>query len=409
MIQEDLSRILGVKDAALERADQVYAETVEAVDKRYAQSLLLAQTLWSERISDSKAEAVSDLKALSSRLAAAGQLGDMIQVLKAMYGLTRQDPQVAQALVAAGVDLASIAPETNYFASREGKQASRIVLWNTHNSRFNTSGTLQCNVILYQGCTPVWRKDGVTLPWERNNDTSAVINVPALEFNIVRVEILKWKGYSGGLTEIEVWQGGKNIALHSPTRASAAVDRKTLSSKVTDGVTTSTAYKNGYWLLPKNQAGWIEVSLIRPVYHRVRRAKILARKPWQQVLEVSEGDILDITAHGNWRASPRIIAGPNGGLGPGGDQHGKYSDRFYLQGRLEGEVFKVGSKFTLHVPKDGFLELGMNEEDIAWFANNSGLIDVTLCIRKGSLLTPNDDEARASLVSKAGQDLPGNL
>jgi len=32
------------------------------------------------------------------------------------------------------------------------------------------------------------------MPWERNHDTFAAINVPALKFDIVRVEILRVKG-----------------------------------------------------------------------------------------------------------------------------------------------------------------------------------------------------------------------
>jgi hypothetical protein len=306
----------------------------------------------------------------------------MVTVLKAVYGLTREDPEVAQALVAAGVDPTTISPGSDYFARREGKQASRIVLWNTHNGRFNTSGALQCNVILFQDCTPVWRRDRVDLLWERNNDTYTVIHVPALTFNIVRVEITRWQGYSGGLTEIEVWQDGQNTAIHRPTRASAAADGQTLSAAVTDGVTSSVVYKHGYWLLPDHHAGWIEISLDRPVYQRVIKAKVLARRPWDEVLEVSEGDVIEISASGKWWASPRILADADGGLGSGGDQYGRYSDRFYLQGRLNGNVFRIGSKFTLRVSKAGFLELGMNEESVDWFANNSGVLDVTLRIHK---------------------------
>ena len=405
VVQEDLSRILGETDVVIEHADQEYAETVDAVDKSYEQALLKAQTLWSARIAEVKAEAVSDLKTLSSRLAAAGQLGEMIQVLKAVYGLTREDREVAEALVAAGVDLKTIQLQQDYFARREGRQTTRIVLWNTHNSRFNTSGTQQCNVVLFQAGKSVWRKDKVNLPWEPNNDTFAVVNVPALKFDVVRVEIIKWQGYSGGMTEIEVWQGGKNVAIHRPTRASSAVDRQTMSATVTDGVTTSVAYKNGYWLLPDNQAGWIEVSLGGLVYRRVQRAKVLARKPWHKVLEVSEGDIIDITANGKWRAAPQIPAGPDGGLGPGGDQYGKYRDRFYLQGRLDEDVFKIGSHFTLHVPKDGSLELGMSEADIAWFANNSGFVDVTLRVRKDSSPPVKHADTQTPFASMSGRGL----
>ena len=137
-------------------------------------------------------------------------------------------------------------------------------------------------------------------------------------------------------------------------------------------------------LLPDNQAGWIEISLARPAYQELVRTKVSARIPWKKVSDVSVGDIVDITASGTWRASPQISAGPDGGLGPGEDQWGRFRDRFYLQGRLGGKVFKIGSRFTLRVSQAGPLELGMNEGNIDWFLNNSGFLDVALSIRKKS-------------------------
>jgi hypothetical protein len=386
--QDDLPRILALKDAAIEQADQQYVEKVDVVEQSYEQSLIKAQMLWSGKVEQAKAAAVTDLKDLSSSLAAAGQLTEMVKVLKAIYALTPQDQEAAKALAATGVDLETISPEPDYFARRDGVQPSRIVIWNTHNSRFNTSGTQQCNLVLFHGRRAVWRSDKINLPWERNNDTFAVVNVPAIRFDIVRVEISKWRGYSGGLSEIEVWQGGKNVALHKPTRASASVDTRATSAKATDGVTTSLGYKDGYWLLPDNQAGWIEISLAKPLYQKLFRIRVSARKPWQTVLEVAPGDMIDISASGKWRAAPQIVAGPDGGLGSGEDKWGRYSDRFYLQGRLDGEVFKIGSRFTLRVPRAGHLELGMNEANVDWFRNNSGFLDVALSLRKRPPLPP---------------------
>ncbi len=382
--KDELQRILDLKAAAIQRADQQYVEKVDAVEQSYEQSLQNIQTRWSGKVAEANAAAVTDLRALSSRLAAAGQLAEMVKVLKAIYALTPQDREAVKALVATGVNLETISPEPDYFARREVVKASRIVIWNTHNSRFNTSGTQQCNVALFQGRRAVWRSNKVHLPWERNNDTFAVVNVPPVRFDIVRVEITKWHGYSGGLAEIEVWQGGKNIALHKPTRASSAVDARVASAKVTDGVTTSLGYKSGYWLLPDNQAGWIEISLAKPLYQKQLRAKVSARTPWQMVLEVLPGDMVDISASGKWRAAPQIVAGPDGGLGPGEDNWGRYRDRFYLQGRLGEEVFRVGSQYTLRAAKAGRLELGMNEVTVDSFRNNAGFIDVVLSLRKRS-------------------------
>jgi hypothetical protein len=205
-----------------------------------------------------------------------------------------------------------------------------------------------------------------------------------MQFDIVRVEIIKWYGYSGGLAEIEVWRDGTNVALHQNARASGAADRGTLAARATDGIISSSGYKDGYWLLPDNQSGWIELNLAKPAYQKLVHTKLSARTPWDKVIDVSAGDIIDITASGTWRASPQIPAGPDGGIGSGEDQWGRFRDRFYLQGRLNEEVFKIGARFTLRVAKAGGLELGMNEGSIDWFLNNSGFIDVTLSIRRRS-------------------------
>jgi hypothetical protein len=394
--RDDLPGILGVKDAAIELADQRYSELVDSADNTYEQSLSRARTYWSRKVDDAKSTAVADLKALGARLAAVGQLGETVKVLKAVYALKPHDGAAAKALLAAGVDLKAIPSEPGYVARCHSRQPCKIVIWNTHNGRQNTSGALQCNVVLLESGRLVWRADKVDLPWRQDTDTFVAVKPPTSQFDTVRVEITKWRGYSGGLTEIEIWRDGKNIALNGTTRASAAADVRTTSARVTDGVTTSTAYKNGYWLLPDNRAGWVEVSLARPAYQKLFRAKISARKPWQKTLEVAAGDVIDITASGRWRASPQIVAGPDGGAISGGDQWGKFRDRFYLQGRLgeDEEVFKIGSKFTFRATKAGYLELGMNEKKPDWYKNNSGFLDVTLTLRK------RPPDLKSSSVSK---------
>ncbi|MCP4376167.1 MAG: hypothetical protein GY794_08350 [bacterium] len=376
--------ILAMKDQSIARADQLYSDSMELADRNYEQSLLKARTNWSGKVTEAKTLAVMDLKTLGTRLASGGRVGETIEVLKAVYSIMPDDKDALKGLRAAGVDLDSIPPERDYHARKTGKQASKIVIWNTHNSRHNTSGALKCNVVLFDRGKSVWRVDNVDLPWKKDADTYAVVNAPPRQFDVVRVEITKWKGYSGGLAEIEVWKGGKNIALRKPARASASADKQTMSARVTDGITSSVVYKKGYWLLPDSKSGWVEVSLARPAYEKLYRAKISARKPWRKMFKVFPGDIIDITASGKWMASPLILAGPNGGIDSGSDKWGKFRDRFYLQGRLGEEVFKIGSKYTLRIQKAGELELGMNETKAKWFENNSGYLNVTLSIRKRS-------------------------
>jgi hypothetical protein len=135
----------------------------------------------------------------------------------------------------------------------------------------------------------------------------------------------------------------------------------------------------------------------------LHRARISARTPWQRVLNVAAGDVIDITASGKWRSSPDIVAGPEGGLSPGGDKWGKFRDRFYLQGKFGGKVFKIGSKFTLQAERSGAFELGMNEADPEWFKNNSGFLGVTLSVRKRPVVIKSspDIDSPSTLVTTA--------
>lgn len=392
----EIQRIMGAKDAAVQDADKQYATQVESADEQYEKDLSEAQASRAKAIAKARLLAAVRLKAAGRRMAAAGQVVDAIKLFRAVHRLRPGDAEATAALAAAGVEVAKIELEPDYEARRLADRGHKIVIWNTHNSRYNTSGALECNVLLLKGKTVAWRSDKVALPWKRGTDTFATVLAPPKDFDTVRVEITKWQGYSGGLAEIEVWKGKDNIAIGRPVRASAALDNRTLPTRLTDGVTTSSVYKNGYWLLPDNQAGWVEVSLARPEYSKVHRAKISARKPWQKVLKVLKGDVIDITATGMWRAHPQILANADGGMDARRDEHGEFRHRFYLRGRLGGKAFRIGSKFALHVAQDGELEMGMNEDKAEWHTNNSGFLDVTLTVRKKPDAAPTSGPTSAS-------------
>jgi len=378
----EITRIMGVKDAAVQAADTQYIQQIGSADKQYTETLAQARARRAKTIAAARLAAVGQLKTVGRRMAQAGQVSEAIKLFKAVHRLRPQDAEAVAALGAAGVDVRAIKLEPDYEARRLDSRGHRIVLWNTHNSRYNTSGALECTVVLLKGTTAVWRSEKIPVPWKRNADTFATVQAPPRRFDTIRVEVNRWRGYSGGLAEIEVWQGTENIARGMPARASAAADSRTRATTVTDGVTTSSAYKSGYWLLPDNQAGWVEVRLTRPEYSALYRKKVSARVPWQKALKVAKGDVVDITASGTWHASPDLVADADGGMAAGGNQAGKYSERFYLQGRLGKKVFKIGSSFTLRAEADGELELGMSEEKAEWHTNNAGFLDVTLTIRK---------------------------
>ena len=110
----DLQRLLNVKNAAIASADRQYENSIDMAEKSYEKSLLQARTTWSDKISAAKSTAVTALRALSSRLATAGRLGETVEVLKAVYALSPQDPEVAKALAQVGVDVKVIPTELDH-------------------------------------------------------------------------------------------------------------------------------------------------------------------------------------------------------------------------------------------------------------------------------------------------------
>lgn len=168
--------------------------------------------------------------------------------------------------------LAGLAPRETA-ATRRAARIDRIVLWNEHNSNFNNSGTGVCNVILLRDGGAVWQQNGVRLEWARGRDLSTELSVPNVKADAVRVEVLARIGNSGGLAEVEVYSGDKNLARGCPARASAenANDRRTAAT-LTDGNTSSKIHEEGYWLLPDGQNGWAEIELQPPARYGNRLA-----------------------------------------------------------------------------------------------------------------------------------------
>ena len=217
----EIARVMAVKDAAIQEADKQYAEQISSADKQYTQSLARAQAKRTQAVTVARVTAAGDLKTVGRRMAKAGEVSEAIKLFRAVHTLRPRDAEAVAALTAAGIDVKAIPLEPDYEARRQGSPSHKIVLWNTHNSRYNTSGALECNVVLLKGTTVAWRSNKVTVPWKRNADTSATVQAPPKRFDRIRVEITRWQGYSGGLAEIEVWRGKENIARGMPAQASA--------------------------------------------------------------------------------------------------------------------------------------------------------------------------------------------
>ena len=143
----------------------------------------------------------------------------------------------------------------------------QIVLWNVHNAQFGDSGTETCNVILFRGENEIWRQNEVKLPWGGPKDPSLALKPPVMDYDRIRIEITKFRGQRGGLSEVALTHGGRNLlrqgkfARKIAVTASDSYDPRTNESCVVDGILWSVQHHTGYWMLPDGKTGWIEIQL----------------------------------------------------------------------------------------------------------------------------------------------------
>ncbi len=160
--------------------------------------------------------------------------------------------------------LLTLGPGTEPRILPRGVFAEAVVIWNTHNGKARDRGTLMCNLLLRSGGTTIWHKDKIKVPWHNSVDPRVIVKIPKLQFDALRIEVTDAVNGNGGLSEIEVYSAGKNIARGLPATTSATVvsqkkHENFAPSNVTDGITQSTQLGVGYWILPSNTLGWIEI------------------------------------------------------------------------------------------------------------------------------------------------------
>jgi len=149
--------------------------------------------------------------------------------------------------------------------SLPGVTAAKLVIWNQHNAGYRDRGALECNVRLLAGGRELWSQENLAMPWAPDEDRSLTVALPSLQFERVRVEITKWQQLGGGFSEIEIFSAdGRNLAYGQPAWASGTIGDRFAAERAVDGITTSANGESGYWLLPDNSAGWIEVDLALP-------------------------------------------------------------------------------------------------------------------------------------------------
>jgi len=131
-------------------------------------------------------------------------------------------------------------------------------------------GTLACNILLYAGARAVWEVKDVDVPWKAGVDCCVTSDIPAgLRFDKIRVEITKWPGIGGGLSEIQVFDGKKNIAENCKTTGSS-LNQVHSPENATDGITSSWEWQK-MWVLPFGQPGWVEIDLTKKASSKDRK------------------------------------------------------------------------------------------------------------------------------------------
>lgn len=101
-----------------------------------------------------------------------------------------------------------------------------------------------------------------------------------------------------------------------------------------------------------------------------------AAQSWQPTIEVRAGQRVEIVARGRWTASknsPAFTSGPDGIPHPRTKVHS-----YYLEGRLAGTTFPIGSKHTFIADTNGTLE--MQQAETGSRDDNEGSVSVSIRI-----------------------------
>lgn len=139
------------------------------------------------------------------------------------------------------------------------RQKWTLVLWNTHNGHWGDRGTKTCDIsATFEGKT-VFEKKGLEVPWFRDRDAHAAVEILSPGIDSIRVSITSWNGPgSGGLAEIQLFdEEGQNIAPTYLIEASAPGEAATGARVLIDGDTS--AGSDSRWCLPNGTLGWVEI------------------------------------------------------------------------------------------------------------------------------------------------------
>lgn len=142
-------------------------------------------------------------------------------------------------------------------AAQPSAGSDKIVIWNQNNNGKGDRGTKKVSVSLLVGGREVWNKKFVKIDWDATKPNKVEIPVPTMTADTLRVEITDTVNGKGGLSEVEFFRGGRNVAQGGEVKVSAFWENnpKHAGAMLTDGVQTT------FWLLPDNLEGWAEITL----------------------------------------------------------------------------------------------------------------------------------------------------
>lgn len=155
-----------------------------------------------------------------------------------------------------------------------------LAIYNTHNWTYGDRGAKICNIQLTLNAKEVWRNENVIVAWDaaKKANPKTTIELPDIKYDTVRIEVVKWEGAGGGLAEVQILRSGKNIALGKPAMANAVYNPESphlcTPQMINDGFGDESMDEagdgKGYWLLPSNKAGWIEI-VVAPTPNLMKR------------------------------------------------------------------------------------------------------------------------------------------
>jgi hypothetical protein len=187
------------------------------------------------------------------------------QRLKAAYWLVRAEAIIPE------VDLdmkAKVAELLRQIETGENMpptpDRNELVVWNTHNFTYKSSGSATVSVFLLSENKVIWQKTNIDLGWDAQKNIPTKIKLPATKYDKVKLILTPRMPGIVGLAEVEVYRNGRNIALGRPVRANAEYGRNLCTPEMAvDGINFDKSDGGGYWMSPVDgkKPGWIEINV----------------------------------------------------------------------------------------------------------------------------------------------------